>query len=72
MVVDESGSVGSPTFALTQEFIAHMLGTRRASVTVAAGTCKNRTDYLHTRKGYHQKDELTTLANAMKHNPTAE
>jgi CRP-like cAMP-binding protein len=29
--------VGNSTFPLTQEFISHMLGTRRASVTVAAG-----------------------------------
>jgi CRP-like cAMP-binding protein len=29
--------VGKSTFRLTQEFISHMLGTRRASVTVAAG-----------------------------------
>jgi CRP-like cAMP-binding protein len=29
--------VGESTFLLTQEFISHMLGTRRASVTVAAG-----------------------------------
>ncbi len=29
--------VGKSTFQLTQEFISHMLGTRRASVTVAAG-----------------------------------
>jgi CRP-like cAMP-binding protein len=29
--------VGDATFPLTQEFISHMLGTRRASVTVAAG-----------------------------------
>ena len=29
--------MGKTTFPLTQEFISHMLGTRRASVTVAAG-----------------------------------
>jgi CRP-like cAMP-binding protein len=29
--------VGESNFPLTQEFISHMLGTRRASVTVAAG-----------------------------------
>jgi len=29
--------IGSDTVPLTQEFLVHMLGTRRASVTVAAG-----------------------------------
>jgi CRP-like cAMP-binding protein len=29
--------IGSDAVGLTQEFLAHMLGTRRASVTVAAG-----------------------------------
>jgi CRP-like cAMP-binding protein len=30
--------IGSQVVPLTQEFLAHMLGTRRSSVTVAAGT----------------------------------
>src|SRR5258708_1101311 len=30
--------IGASTLPLTQEFLAHMLGSRRASVTVAAGT----------------------------------
>jgi CRP-like cAMP-binding protein len=35
---------------LTQEFIAQMLGTRRSSVTVSAGTAESRIDHLHPRK----------------------
>ena len=34
--------VGSSHFLLTQEFLAHMLGTRRASVTVAAGALQRK------------------------------
>jgi CRP-like cAMP-binding protein len=34
--------VGGDVLPLTQEFLSHMLGTRRASVTVAAGGCRVR------------------------------
>lgn len=34
--------VNESKFLLTQEFLSHMLGTRRASVTVAAGTLQKR------------------------------
>jgi CRP-like cAMP-binding protein len=33
--------IGSDSIPLTQDFLAHMLGTRRASVTVAAGMLQN-------------------------------
>ena len=32
--------IGGDVVPLTQEFLGHMLGTRRASVTVAARRCK--------------------------------
>ena len=41
--------VGKSTFPLTQEFISHMLGTRRASVSVAAGTLQKRGLITYTR-----------------------
>ncbi len=41
--------VGASTFSLTQEFISHMLGTRRASVTVAAGILQERGLIKYTR-----------------------
>lgn len=34
--------VGGSSFLLTQEFLSHMLGTRRASVSVAAGVLQKR------------------------------
>ena len=41
--------VGQSTFPLTQEFISHMLGTRRASVTVAAGILQKAGLITYTR-----------------------
>jgi CRP-like cAMP-binding protein len=41
--------VGATTFPLTQEFISHMLGTRRASVTVAAGILQKAGLITYTR-----------------------
>jgi CRP-like cAMP-binding protein len=41
--------VGESTFPLTQEFISHMLGTRRASVTVAAGILQKAGLITYTR-----------------------
>jgi CRP-like cAMP-binding protein len=37
-----SDRVGTGEFALTQEFLGHMLGLRRVGVTQAAGDLKNR------------------------------
>jgi Mn-dependent DtxR family transcriptional regulator len=37
------------TMPLTQEFLAHMLGTRRSSVTVAAGTLQKAGMISYTR-----------------------
>jgi CRP-like cAMP-binding protein len=48
--------VGHSTFPLTQEFIAHMLGTRRASVTVAAGNLQKRGLISYTRGQVTIKD----------------
>jgi CRP-like cAMP-binding protein len=41
--------IGKPTFSLTQEFVSHMLGTRRASVTVAAGILQKAGLITYTR-----------------------
>jgi CRP-like cAMP-binding protein len=41
--------VGESTFRLTQQFISHMLGTRRASVTVAAGLLQKKGLITYTR-----------------------
>jgi CRP-like cAMP-binding protein len=41
--------LGGDVVQLTQEFLAHMLGTRRASVTVAAGTLQKASLIQYTR-----------------------
>lgn len=41
--------VGSNELPLTQEFLAQMLGTRRSSVTVAAGILQNAGIIAHNR-----------------------
>jgi CRP-like cAMP-binding protein len=41
--------VGGSVFPLTQEFISHMLGTRRATVTVAAGILQKAGMITYTR-----------------------
>jgi CRP-like cAMP-binding protein len=41
--------VGKPSFPLTQEFISHMLGTRRASVSVAASKLQEKGLITYTR-----------------------
>jgi CRP-like cAMP-binding protein len=48
--------VGESTFRLTQEFISHMLGTRRASVTVAAGILQKAGLITYTRGQVSIKD----------------
>ena len=41
--------IGSNSLPLTQEFLAQMLGTRRSSVTVAAGMLQKAGLIAHTR-----------------------
>ena len=41
--------MGSNSLPLTQDFMAHMLGTRRSSVTVAAGTLQKAGLISYTR-----------------------
>ncbi|HEX3376879.1 MAG TPA: Crp/Fnr family transcriptional regulator [Candidatus Acidoferrales bacterium] len=48
--------VGKPSFPLTQEFISHMLGTRRASVSVAASLLQKRGLITYTRGQVTIKD----------------
>ena len=55
--------VKSSTFLLTQEFLAHMLGTRRASVTVAAGILQ-KTGLITYRRGQVTIQSRPGLENA--------
>lgn len=48
--------VGADTFPLTQEFISHMLGTRRASVSVSAGILQKKGVISYTRGQVTVKD----------------
>jgi CRP-like cAMP-binding protein len=46
--------IESDHLPLTQEFLGQMLGTRRSSVTVAAGDfAKSRSDFLYARQRCH-------------------
>jgi CRP-like cAMP-binding protein len=45
--------IGGDVIPLTQEFLAHMLGTRRASVTVAAGVLQKAALIKYTRGAVH-------------------
>jgi CRP-like cAMP-binding protein len=55
--------MGESTFLLTQEFISHMLGTRRASVTVAAGILQ-KAGLITYRRGRVTIDDRTRLESA--------
>ena len=47
--------IGSNFVPLTQEFLAHMLGTRRASVRRRRCAAKGRADYLFARERQHRR-----------------
>lgn len=48
--------LGGDLVPLTQEFLAHMLGTRRASVTVAAGVLQKARLITYTRGSVRVQD----------------
>jgi CRP-like cAMP-binding protein len=56
--------IGGDVVPLTQEFLAHMLGTRRASVTVAAGILQKAGLIKYTRGGITVTDRPKLLAAA--------
>ena len=55
--------VGRPEFAITQEFLAQMLGSRRATVTVSAGVLQ-RAGLIHYRRGHMRIVNRQGLENA--------
>jgi CRP-like cAMP-binding protein len=55
--------LGGDVVPLTQEFLAHMLGTRRASVTVAAGILQ-RAGFITYNRGSVRIDNRTGLEDA--------
>jgi CRP-like cAMP-binding protein len=55
--------VETPDFPLTQQFLAHMLGTRRASVTVAAGVLQ-RAGLITYKKGQVHIENRAALEKA--------
>jgi CRP-like cAMP-binding protein len=55
--------VGSDEFPLTQEFLAQMLGVRRASVTLAAGMLQNA-GFIHYSRGWVTIVDRDGLENA--------
>ena len=52
--------IGDPTLPLTQDFLAQMLGTRRASVTVAAGALQKSASIEYSRGSVRVLDRLKT------------
>ena len=55
--------MGTSSFPLTQEFISHMLGTRRASVTVAAGILQ-KAGLITYKRGHVTVEDRTGLEDA--------
>ena len=63
-LLDVYDRVGQPEFPLTQELLAAMLGVRRASVTICAGTLNQRgiIEYGHNRMVIRDRARLETMS----------
>jgi hypothetical protein len=55
--------IGSSSVPLTQEFLAHMLGTRRSSVTVAAGVLQ-KAGLITYKRGHVKIEDRAGLVDA--------